>query len=76
MARAVGRIAGKSGKTRFTLENATKTRIVLADSRVHILGAYQNINQVKKAICSLILGSPPSKVFGELKSFADRSDRF
>ena len=33
----------QSGKTKFTLENATKTRIVLADTRVHILGSFQNI---------------------------------
>ncbi|XP_018016275.1 RNA-binding protein pno1 [Hyalella azteca] len=76
MGRAVGRIAGKSGKTRFTLENATKTRIVIADSRVHILGAHQNIAAVRRAICNLILGSPPSKVFGNLKAYASKiSDR-
>lgn len=74
MARAVGRIAGKSGKTRLILENATITRIVLADSRIHILGAYQNIKKVKRAICSLILGSPPSKVFSEVKSLTNRSE--
>ena len=33
----------QSGKTKFTIENATKTRIVLADTRVHILGSFQNI---------------------------------
>lgn len=70
--RAVGRIAGKGGKTRFTLENATKTRIIVADSRIHILGAFQNIAAVRRAICNLILGSPPSKVFGNLKTYADR----
>jgi RNA-binding protein PNO1 len=31
-ARAIGRLAGKSGKTKNTIENASRTRIVLADS--------------------------------------------
>lgn len=33
----------QSGKTKFTIENATKTRIVLADTRIQILGSFQNI---------------------------------
>lgn len=75
--RAVGRLAGKGGRTKFTVENVTKTRIVLADQKIHILGSYQNIQIAKRAICNLILGSPPSKVYGNLRAVASRSsDRF
>jgi len=68
--RAIGRLAGKGGKTKFTIENVTKTRIVLADSKVHILGSFQNIQQARRAICSLIIGLPPSKIYGQLKNIA------
>lgn len=70
--RAIGRLAGKGGRTKFTIENVSKTRIVLADSKIHILGSFQNIQVARRALCNLILGSPPSKVYGQLRNVASR----
>mmetsp|Transcript_37212 Transcript_37212/g.117245 ORF Transcript_37212/g.117245 Transcript_37212/m.117245 type:complete len:272 (+) Transcript_37212:103-918(+) len=70
--RCIGRIAGKDGKTKYAIENATRTRISLCDEKIHILGSFSNIRLARDSICNLILGSAPNKVYTKLRTVSKR----
>ncbi|KAK4386188.1 RNA-binding protein pno1 [Sesamum angolense] len=72
LSRAVGRLNGKGGITRFAIENATRTRIVIADTKIHILGSFASIKIARDSLCSLILGSLAAKVYSKLRAVTDR----
>jgi RNA-binding protein PNO1 len=72
LSRAIGRVAGSGGRTRIAIESATRTRIVVADSKIHILGAHGNVQIARDAVCSLIIGTPPGKVYNHMRVVAAR----
>jgi RNA-binding protein PNO1 len=75
LGRAVGRVAGQNGKTKYAIENATRTRIVVADRRIHILGSHANIRTARNAICALIMGAPPGKVYNRMRGVARKMNQ-
>lgn len=77
LSRCIGRICGSNGSTKYAIENATKTRIVIANDKIHILGSFNNIKMARHSICSLILGSTQGKIFNKLNILAKRmKERF
>ena len=72
VSRCIGRICGEKGKTKNAIENATRTRIVVAETRIHILGSFSNNQYARDSICNLIMGSPPGKVYSKLRNISRR----
>merc|ERR1712194_557438 len=72
LSRCIGRIAGKGGQTKYAIENATRTRLVIADRFIHILGSFQNIRLARDSVCALILGRPQTKVYNHLRTVTKR----
>jgi RNA-binding protein PNO1 len=65
-------VGAQGGKTKFAIENATRTRVVLADHKVYILGSFTNIQVARDALCALIMGAPPGKVYSQMRHVAGR----
>lgn len=74
---AIGRVAGQHGKMKLAIENATRTRLVVAYERIHLLGSVANIKVARDAVCDLIMGAPIGKVYNKMRSVAKRvNERF
>lgn len=72
LSRCIGRLAGENGRTKNAIENSTRTRIILADTKIHIMGSFANTKQARTAVCNLILGKTPGKVYSQLRSVSKR----
>ncbi|KAL8517653.1 hypothetical protein ACS0TY_015766 [Phlomoides rotata] len=74
LSRAIGRLSGKFGRTKSAIQNTTETSIVIADTKIHILGPYSRIKIARRCLCDLIRGSPATKVYSKLRQVASRLD--
>lgn len=70
--RAIGRIIGKNGKVKNTIEHVSKTKIRIIENRVHILGGKSNLDVAKDAVCRLIMGAEPTKVQNKLRALSSK----
>ncbi|KAI1202049.1 pre-rRNA-processing protein [Nemania serpens] len=72
LSRAIGRIAGNQGKTKFAIENVMAYTYRLTGSF-----RFKNISLARHSIVSLILGKPPGKVYNNLRTVSARmKERF
>lgn len=72
LSRCIGRLSGSHGKTKYTIENVTRTRIVIADTHIWIMGTTQHIRVARDAMCDLIRGSPAAKVYTRIRTVMNR----
>ncbi len=61
--RLKGRVIGKEGKTRSIIEDHTETHISVYGKTIAIIGEAQNVAVARKAIESLLTGSPHAPVY-------------
>lgn len=61
--RLKGRVIGKEGKTREIIEDHTETHISVYGKTIAIIGEAQNVAVARKAIESLLAGSPHAPVY-------------
>ena len=61
--RVKGRVIGANGKSRETLEGLTETFVSVYGKTISIIGSPEDVVTCKKAVESLLFGSPHSNVY-------------
>ncbi len=77
--RLKGRVIGKGGKARETIEELTETNISVYGKTIAIIGFCDDVAVCKKAVESLLSGSPHSSVYKWLEKYRKATkmhDRF
>lgn len=69
MLRLKGRVIGKQGKARSTIEDFTDTNISVYGKTIAIVGFCDNVTICKRALESLLTGSPHSAVYKWLEKY-------
>lgn len=67
--RIKGRVIGKSGKARETIEELTDTNISVYGKTIAIIGFCDNVGICKRAVETLLSGSPHASVYTWLEKF-------
>ncbi len=69
MLRLKGRVIGKAGKSRETIEELTETNIAVYGKTIAIIGFCDNVATSKRAVESLLQGSQHASVYKWLEKF-------
>lgn len=67
LSRAIGRIIGRDGRIKESIENFSRCKFILQDERVFLLGSEENIKIARDAIGRLIQGAEPTSIFNRLR---------
>lgn len=67
LSRAIGRIIGRDGRIKESIENFSKCKFILKDEKISLIGCDENIKIAKDAIGRLVQGSEPTSIFNRLR---------
>jgi len=71
--RVRARLIGTKGRTRKSLEELTKTSIVISGSTVSMIGTFEHISRAREAILDIINGAKIESVIGKLEEERNRT---